>query len=79
MTPEREIVNINFFNCFKYGFNYLVNVTKITLVALFGIFRGVGLDNLSGPIGVYQATSQAVEMGALTYINLMAVLSVNIG
>lgn len=78
-TPEREIVKVNFFNSFKYGFDYLVNITKITLIALLGLFRGVGFDNLSGPVGVYQATSQAISMGFITYLNLMAVLSVNIG
>lgn len=78
-TPKREVVKLNFFNSFKYGFDYLVNITKITLVALLGLFRGVGFNNLSGPVGVYQVTSQAISMGFITYMNLMAILSMNIG
>ena len=56
-----------------------MNITKITLVALLGLFRGVGFNNLSGPVGVYQVTSQAISMGFITYMNLMAILSMNIG
>lgn len=78
-SAHRELVKINFFNSFKYGFDYLINITKITLVALLGLFRGVGFENLGGPVAVYQVTSQAVSMGLITYLNLMAILSVNIG
>lgn len=76
---EYKSVDVNFFNCWKHGFDYLVEMTKLILMTLLGLFRGVGLDNLSGPVGVYQVTKEAVNYGYETYINLIAVISLNVG
>ena len=54
-------------------------MTKIIWTTLLGLFRGVGLNNLSGPVGIYQATSVAVSGGVVSYFSLLAVLSLNVG
>lgn len=38
------------------------------------------MTQLSGPVGIYQVTSQVTETGQITYIlNLLSLLSVNVG
>ena len=76
---ESNIVSINFINCWKYGFRYLVEMTKIMWTTILGLFRGVGYDNLSGPVGMYTATSQAISYGAIYYFIYLAMFSLNIG
>ena len=78
-SHEYSIEKINIINCFVYGFDYLVTMTKLIFTTLIGLFRGVGLNNLSGPVGIYNATSQAVSLGFESYILLIGVLSLNIG
>ncbi|MDO4500216.1 MAG: M50 family metallopeptidase [Erysipelotrichaceae bacterium] len=76
---DYSIVEINIFNCFKYAFIYVNEMVKLIITSIIGLFRGVGYDNLSGPVGVYNITSQAVSYGFMTYVNLIATLSLNIG
>lgn len=76
---EGEIIDINFFNSFKFGFLYLISMAKLIWTTLIGLFRGVGLNNLSGPIGIYNATSEAVSYGFKNYLLLAGILSLNVG
>ncbi len=70
---------VNIFNCFIYAVDYLSYVTRTIFMSLAQIIRGIGLENLSGPVGIYEATSQAVDMGMSTYFLMIAVLSLNVG
>lgn len=76
---DYDEVKVNIFNCFGFSASYLWLMLKLIWTTLLGLFRGVGLNNLSGPIGIYQATSQAVSYGFSSYILLIAILSLNIG
>ena len=78
-SPEYTEVKINIINCFGYSYRYLKEMFKVILTSLIGLFRGVGLENLSGPVGIYESTSTAVSMGFSTYLLLVAILSENIG
>ena len=73
------LVEVNWKNCLHYAVDHLSMMTSLLISSLLNIFRGVGLKNLSGPIGVYTTTAQAVEMGALYYFQLMAMISLNVG
>lgn len=73
-----EIIDINFFNSFKYGFLYTIFVLKNVIVALVSLFKGIGLDNLSGPVGMYSIVSESVEYGFDYYIQIVALVSANI-
>ena len=50
-----------------------------TLGALFKKNSGLGISDLSGPVGIASATVTIVSQGALSVFNWMAILSVNIG
>jgi len=79
MSQERTVADVNFFNCWYYAIIYLRETMKLLITTLLGLFRGVGLKNLSGPVGIYKVTEQAVSMGATTYLNLVAIISLNVG
>lgn len=72
-----DVVKINIFNCFKYGFLYMFSMVKMVFTSLLAIFRGIGLKNLSGPIGVYQVVEQTFDYGFSYYIELLALISIN--
>ncbi len=74
-----EYKKVNILNCWKYGFDYLREMTLILFTFVLGLFRGVGFNNLSGPVGVYKATGDAVSNGSIYYFVLIASLSLNIG
>lgn len=74
-----EVVEVNVSNCISLSLDYLLSVTKLILVSLLGLFRGVGLNNMSGPVGIYNVTSEAVSYGAASYMSLIALISLNVG
>jgi regulator of sigma E protease len=54
--------------------------TSNTLSGLFNlIFHGEGLHNLSGPLGIAQITGKVAAFGLPSLINLLALLSINLG
>ena len=74
-----NIVDVNLGNFIFVGADYLYSVLKTILFSLSQLFRGIGLNNLSGPVGIYQATSEAVNMGIESYLLMIAVISLNVG
>ena len=70
-------VDINILNCFKYGFIYMMSMVKMVFTSLVALFKGIGLKNLSGPIGVYQVVEQTIDYGFGYYIELLALISIN--
>jgi regulator of sigma E protease len=54
--------------------------TTNTLNGLYNlIFHGEGLHNLSGPLGIAQITGKVATFGLPSVINLLALLSINLG
>ena len=43
------------------------------------LFVGQGLENLSGPVGIYTATSQVAAQGFVPLLYFTGILSVNVG
>lgn len=79
-APQSQISDVNILNCWYYGFidmKAILNVMITTLAGLF--FHGSNLNQLSGPVGIYEVTSQAASMGVMSYLFLLAELSLNVG
>ena len=72
-------VETNILNCWKYGFIYIKEVMLILITTVIGLFRGVGYENVSGVVGMYEVTEQAVSYGFATYMSLIALISLNVG
>lgn len=63
-----------------FGFTQTWNVITLVFDALLKmITHGFSLNDLGGPVAMYSMTAQAAHHGAITVINLMAFLSVNLG
>lgn len=74
-SQEKSLVS-----AISYGFSYTYQTTKLIIVSLAELITGqIPLDNLSGPVGIYDVTDQAVERGLTHYFMWMALLSVNLG
>jgi regulator of sigma E protease len=74
-----EVVDVNLANCWYYGGVEMQLLIKLIGTAIASLFHLSGLENLSGPIGVYKTTEAAVSYGAKTYLFLLAEISINIG
>lgn len=68
----------NIFNCWHYACDYLGSILKLTVVSLISLFRGVGLENISGPVGIYKVIEDSVSYGFSYYLQIVAILSINI-
>lgn len=79
-APEAEREKVNVVNCFYYGAQDMVTITRVMLTTLAGLFfHGSNLDQLSGPVGIYQATSTYASMGIASFLLLIAEMSLNVG
>ena len=74
-----EYVDVNIFNCFRYGFEYAMFILKITWSSFVSLFKGQNLQNLSGPVGIYNTVSEVAAQGLDYYIQLIAMISINVG
>lgn len=70
---------INFFQSVQYGVAETWAQTVTIFDTLKNLIRGIGVENLSGPVGIFNMTSQSVQAGFLVFINLLGLLSLNIG
>ncbi len=77
--PAPEVKEVNLWNCWAYGAKEMHTVTKLMISAIRNLFAGRNLDQLSGPVGIYQATEQTVSYGFSSFLFLMAELSLNVG
>ena len=74
-----DVVDINILNCFVYGFDYAFLMLRIIFTSLVSLFKGIGLDQLSGPVGIYQTVETVADYGAVYYLQLIAMISINVG
>ena len=54
-------------------------IVRLTWSSFLSLFKGHNLDNLSGPVGIYNTVSEAVSYGWEYYIQLIAMISINVG
>ncbi len=74
-----QYVKVNVLNCWSLSFEYCVSNVKAIISTIGNLLRGVGFNNVSGVVGMYQATDQVVELGADYYFLLIAIISINLG
>lgn len=67
-------------NAIKYAFTKIGALFKQMVITLKSLFTGrLGVKNLSGPVGIYSIVGTAKESGFFNLLNLLALLSVNVG
>ncbi|MBQ7136559.1 MAG: RIP metalloprotease RseP [Bacilli bacterium] len=69
-----------FFAPIKYAFEKTGALFKQMFITLKLLFTGqVGMDNLSGPVGIYSIVGQTRSAGIESVLQLVALLSINVG
>lgn len=64
----------------KAAFQYTIYYAKYIFTSLFDLFTGrVGINNLSGPVGIVSAINEAVMMGWDEVLNMAILISINLG
>lgn len=73
-------LNKGVWNSIKYAFIKLYSVmTSMTLIIIKLFTGALGLNSLSGPVGMYTVVGESAKMGIQNLIYLTAYLSVNLG
>ena len=68
-----------FVNAVKYSFTKFWGLTKLLVKTLVYLFTGqIGMESLSGPVGMYKVVGQASKYGIANIIFLTAYLSINL-
>lgn len=79
ITPELIRQEVGFFRAIQLGFIQTVNLIRATFDAVAGMFTGKVAVDIGGPIMIASMVGQAREIGFVSVLNLMAVLSLNLG
>ncbi len=78
-SAKTNIKEISIWESFRYGTERMLDGSTAIFRSLGKLIRGIGLENLSGPVGIYQVTAQTTQNGLLPALALIALLSLNIG
>ncbi len=79
IQASSSVIEIQWYEAFKYGTLAMGNSMMQIISALGNLVRGVGLEDMSGPVGIFQATSQITQSGATAFLTWLGLLSLNIG
>lgn len=77
-VPPANFKSISWFEAPVYGFSALIASFMQVMASLSLLIRGIGLNHVSGPVGIFNITAQSAQAGASSLFALIAVLSVNI-
>lgn len=78
-TTQVSYRKIAWYECFSVGTKNLIDTAGTIFTALGQLFKGNGVKDLSGPVGIYQTTKKTTQMGLRSYIALIGIISLNIG
>ena len=79
LAPQASIKAITPLEAVWHGTMEIGNSVNSVLKTLGKIVRGIGMDKLSGPVGIYEVTKEQASYGLIPFLALMGMLSVNIG
>lgn len=72
------VQSMNLWNSFVYSLGFLWTYTVLIFQTLAGLFVGRGLDQLGGPIRIYQETAKVAQLGIVPIIGWIGSLSLNV-
>ena len=70
---------ITMLEAIPYGTMRMIDSVKGIMTSLGKLVQGIGLNSLSGPVGIFQITAETTQDGLLSTLSLVALLSVNVG
>ncbi len=73
-------IHKGFFASVKYAFQRFYSLISTMWITVVNLFTGkIGLNSLSGPVGIYQVVGESLDAGVQQVIYLIAFLSINVG
>ncbi len=74
-----KVVEITPLESIQVGTQQLGEYSTMIVRSVVKLVQGVGLNSVSGPVGIYQVTAQTAALGLLPFLSLLAIFSLNIG
>lgn len=74
-----KIKKIQWYESFKYGTQNMVNSSTLIVKSLGTLVQGKNWDQVSGPVGIVKAVGETASNGFVSFLSLLAILSLNIG
>lgn len=78
-SVKADAKEIAWYESFYYGSVDMINDGTSIFRSIGQLLQGNGLENLSGPVGIAQVTTEAASLGLRSYISLFALICLNIG
>lgn len=75
----QEAKRVNVFKTFGYAAKYEWKVMGLIFQGVTHLFTRQGFKNVGGPIQIFKVTSAAAKLGFIYFLNLLAILSANLG
>lgn len=79
ISPQLEHKSFGIFESLQMGFKYTEYITVMMLEGLYKIVTGAAPAEVTGPIGIAKIAGEAAENGFMPLLNLVAILSINLG
>lgn len=79
IVSQSNVRKIAWYEAFKYGTQDMMSTGLSIFRSLSMLIKGKGVENISGPVGIYTVTEKAASYGLLSYLSLFAMISLNIG
>ena len=77
--PANKMKDISLLEAIPYGTQRMIDSALDIFDSLGKIVSGVGLNQLSGPVGIFEVTSEVTQAGWISTLALIALLSINVG
>lgn len=74
-----KVVEITPLQSISVGTQQLGEYSTMIIRSVSKLVQGIGLNSVSGPVGIYQVTAQTAALGMLPFLSLLAIFSLNIG
>ncbi|NBK98893.1 MAG: RIP metalloprotease RseP [Erysipelotrichia bacterium] len=78
-SVQVQTKKISWYESFQYGTQKTLDNSTLIFRSLANLLQGKNLDQLSGPVGIFDVTKKAFSDDILTYIQLFAIFSLNVG
>lgn len=79
VSTKVGVKKIAWYEAFQYGTEKTIDNSTLIFRSLCSLLQGKNLNQLSGPVGIFDVTKKAFNDDILTYIQLFAIFSLNIG
>lgn len=77
-VPQKEKVTV--FNVIPEAFRFTKFVVKVVYTSFFKMITGqLGMNQLSGPVGIVTEVNNAVNSGVISVLYLVALITINLG